>query len=325
MCTQAKCHFLVAIGLMSLGSSGLVQSQSQAPYPVKPIRVVVSAPAGGTADLMTRLVTKELSTLLNSTFVIENQRSGLISDELVAKSAPDGYTLTVVGSQHAKYPALYAGLPFDVAKDFSCVGLIASAPYVLVVHPSLPVKDVSQLISFLKKNPKAVNYASSGSGTGQHLSAELFKRMAGVDMEHVAYRGSAAALPDLLSGRIPIMFDNITLMLPHIKRGALRPLAITDNQRSPLLPALPTITDSGLPGFEVSGWFAILGPAEVHQDHIQKLNRALNDVLRQQAVSNRLADRGAVPMGGSAEHCAAFIAREIEKWGSVIREAGIKM
>lgn len=298
---------------------------AQSTYPTKPIRLLVGAPAGGTADLMARLVMRDVGTQLQAHFVIENSRNGVISDDQVAKSAPDGYTLTVVGSQHSRYAALYPELPYDLKNDFSCIGLIANAPYVLVVHPSVPVRNVRELIALLKNNAKGVNYASAGTGSGQHLSGELFKRMAGVALDHVPYRGSALALPDLLSGRIPIMFDNITLMLPHISRGALRPLAITATQRSRLLPDVPTIAASGLAGFEVSGWFALLGAAAIPQDRVQKLNQGLNAVLAQPSIITALEERGALPMTGSAEQCNSFILAEIDKWGRVIREAGIKM
>jgi len=313
----------LAIAVACTCLSALVQSE---PYPNKPVRILVGAVAGGTTDLMSRLVTKEFTPLFEQSFVVDDRAgaSGIIAANIMAKSPPDGYTLLMVGSAHSKIPALYPDVPYDTHKDLACIGLVANTPYVLVVHPSLPVKNVAELIVYLKKTPGAV-YASPGQGTGQHLSAELFKKMAGVSMSDIHYKGSGALRTDLLSGRVPIAFDNVSLMLPYLAHGTLRALAISAGQRSSLLPDVPTVNESGLPGFEVLGWFALLAPAKTPKGRIQIFNRALNEVLARPSLKNSLATSGATPMGGTPKQCDNFIFAEVDKWSKVIKEVGIKL
>src|SRR5438552_13835540 len=241
-----------------------VSGASAQTYPTRPIRLVVPFPAGGTTDILAREVGQRLSMTLGQPVVIDNRpgAAGNIGADLVAKSAPDGYTLLMgtVGT-HAINASLYAKMPYDHVKDFAPIILVAGVPNVLVVNPSLPVNSVQELIAYAKANPGKLNFASSGPGTSIHLSGELFKVMAGVQMTHVPYKGSAPALQDLLGGQVQLMFDNLPPSLPHIKAGKLRALAVTSVARSPALPDVPTIAESGLPGFEASSWFGILVPA----------------------------------------------------------------
>src|SRR5271166_4588940 len=233
-------------------------------YPTKPIRLVVPFPAGGTTDILAREVGQRLSVSLGQSVIVDNRpgAAGNIGSELVAKSAPDGYTLLMatVGT-HAINPSLYARMPYDHVKDFTPVVLVAGVPNVLEVTPSLPVYTVADLIKLAKEKPGQINFASSGSGTSIHLSGELFKTMAGVDMTHVPYKGSAAAITDLIGGQVQVMFDNLPSSLPQIKAGKLRAIAVTSAQRAPALPDVPTIAESGLPGFEATSWFGVVAPA----------------------------------------------------------------
>ena len=250
-------------------------AHAQTPYPTKPIRIVVPFPAGGTTDILARAVAQRLTETLGQPVVVDNRpgAGGNIGAELVAKAAPDGYTLLMgtVGT-HAINASLYAKMPYDHVRDFAPVILVAGVPNVLVINPALPVNSVQELIAYGKANPGKLNFASSGNGTSIHLSAELFKTMTGVQMAHVPYKGSAPALVDLMGGQVQLMFDNLPSALPQIKAGKLKALAVTSAQRSSALPDVPTVIESGLPGFEASSWFGLLAPAGTPKDIIAKLN-----------------------------------------------------
>ena len=295
------------------------------PYPAQPVRLVIGFPPGGTTDVIGRLVAQGLSEALGKQFVVDNRggASGTIGAGIVAKAEPNGYTLIVVPSTHGTAPALYSALPYQ-EKDFAPVGLIATTPYVFVVHPTIPVKSFQELLALLKQNPGKYSFASSSPGTAQHLGGELVKRMAGVDMVHVPYKGTGALLPDLLSGRVPMMFENVAIMTAHIKKGTLRPLAVSSAKRTPLLPDVPTVAETGLAGFEVLGWFAMLAPAKTPQAVIKRLNAEINKLIASPAIVERFANLGAEPLSGTPERAAAFIKGEQEKWGKVIRDVGIK-
>ena len=297
-------------------------------YPAQAVKVVVGFPPGGTTDVIGRMVANELSEQLGKAFVVENRAgaSGTIAAGSVAKSAADGHTLIVVPSTHGTARALYASLPYEEA-EFAPVGLVASTPYVFVIHPSVPVASFGELIALLKREPGKHNYASTSPGTAQHLGGELVKRMAGVDMVHVAYKGTGAVMPDLLSGRVPMMFENLAVMTPHIRKGSLRALAVSSSKRTHLMPEVPTVaeTGQGLEGFEVLGWFAVLAPARTPQEIVRTLNAELNRMIGKPALVARFAELGAEPLGGTPADAAAYIRTEQEKWGRVIREAGIKI
>jgi tripartite-type tricarboxylate transporter receptor subunit TctC len=297
-------------------------------YPTQAVKVVVGFPPGGTTDVIGRMVANELSEQLGKAFVVENRAgaSGTIAAGAVAKSAADGHTLIVVPSTHGTARALYASLPYEEA-EFAPVGLVASTPYVFVIHPSVPVASFGELIALLKREPGKHNYASTSPGTAQHLGGELVKRMAGVDMVHVAYKGTGAVMPDLLSGRVPMMFENLAVMTPHIRKGSLRALAVSSSQRTHLMPEVPTVaeTGQGLEGFEVLGWFAVLAPARTPPEIVRTLNAELNRMIGKPALVARFAELGAEPLGGTPADTAAYIRTEQEKWGRIIREAGIKI
>ena len=294
-------------------------------YPSQTVRIIVGFPPGGTTDVIGRLVAQELSGSFGRAVVVENRpgASGTIGTGVVAKSAPDGHTLILVPSTHGTAPSLYASLPYE-ERDLVAAALIGTTPYVLVVHPSMPVTNMAQLIAYLKQNPGKVEYASSSPGTAQHLAGELVQRMAGVNIVHVPYKGSGALIPDLLSGRVPMMFENIAIMTPHIKKGSLRAIAISSAKRTPLLPDLPTVSETGLSGFEVLGWFALLAPAKTPPEIIRRLNSDVNAAIARPAIILRFAELGAEPLGGSPDQAAAFIRGEQDKWGKIIRDAGIK-
>jgi len=297
-------------------------------WPTQPVRVMVGFPPGGTTDIIGRLVANELSEQLGRPFVVENRggASGTIGAGVVAKSAPDGHNLILVPSTHGTARALYASLSYEES-DFTATGLVASTPYVFVVHPDMPVKTFGELISLLKANPGKYNYASTSPGTAQHLGGELVKKMAGVDMVHIAYKGTGAVMPDLLSGRVPTMFENVATMIQHVRKGTLRALAVSSAKRTPLMPDVPTVAETGMgvQGFEVLGWFALLAPAKTPPQIVQTLNAELNRMIAKPQIVAKLSELGAEPLGGSPERAAAFIRAEQEKWGRVIQEVGIKL
>jgi tripartite-type tricarboxylate transporter receptor subunit TctC len=297
-------------------------------YPTRPIRLVVPFPAGGTTDILAREVGQRLSVSLGQPVVIDNRpgAAGNIGSDLVAKSAPDGYTLLMCTvSTHAINPNLYAKLPYDHVKDFAPVILVAGVPNVLEVTPSLPVNTVSDLIKLAKEKPGQINFASSGSGTSIHLSGELFKTMAGVDMTHVPYKGSAPAITDLMGGQVQVMFDNLPSSLQQIKAGKLRAIAVTSAQRAPALPNVPTIAESGLAGFEASSWFGVVAPAGTPQAIIARINADVNQWLQSPDAKEKLLAQGAAAAGGTPEQFAAYIRTETEKWAKVVKASGAKV
>ncbi|MFC4275504.1 tripartite tricarboxylate transporter substrate binding protein [Achromobacter aloeverae] len=317
--TIRKAALIAACALMPLWS-GAVRAE-------QPIRLMVGFPPGGTTDVIARLVAQRMAEDLKTSIVVENRAgaSGNLAASMVAKADPDGKTLLFAPSSHATNASLYTNQPFDPVKSFRAVGLVAVTPYVLVVNPRIEARNVHDFVAYLKKNPGKVEFASASPGTGQHLAAELFKMEAGVDIMHVPYKGSAAALPDLIGGRVPMMFDNIAVMLPHIQDGTLRPLAITSTQRSKFLPDTPTVAESGYPNFEVLGWFALLAPAGTPDKIIGAYNDALKKVVADPGFVAQLGKLGGEVAMRSPAGTDAFIAAEVEKWGKVIRSAHIQI
>ncbi len=303
--------------------------QAQAPdYPTKPIRIVVPFPPGGATDILARDVAQKLTESWGQQVIVDNRpgAGGNIGSELVAKSAPDGYTLEMgtVGT-HAINASLYAKMPYDHIKDFVPVILVAGVPNVLVVNPSVPANSVQELIAYAKANPGKLNFASSGSGTSIHLSGELFKVMAGVQMTHIPYKGSAPAVQDLIGGQVQLMFDNLPPSLPQIKAGKLRALAVTSATRAPALPDTPTIAEAGLPGFEASSWFGLLAPAGTPPAIVAKLNGEIAKWLATPEAKEKLAKQGANAVGGTSEDFAKHIAAETAKWAKVVKDSGAKV
>lgn len=301
---------------------------AHAQYPNKPIKMVVPFPAGGTTDILARSVAADLQKVFGQPVVVENKAGagGNIGSDFVAKSPPDGYTLLMgtVGT-HAINVALYPKMPYDAVKDFVPISLVAGVPNVLVAAPGFPVNSVKDLIDLAKKSPDKTTFASSGNGTSIHLSGELFKQLAGVQMTHVPYKGSSAALPDVMSGQVNVMFDNAPSVMQQIKGGKLKAIAVTSGTRSPALPNVPTIAEAGLPGFEATSWFGVLAPAGTPKDIVDKLSQTIAKAVQSAEFKERLAAQGAEGVGNTSEQFAAHIKTEIDKWAKVVRASGAKV
>ena len=298
-----------------------------AAYPAKPIRLVVPFPPAGPTDVVARLVGQKLAERWHQQVVVENRAGagGTIGAELVARTAPDGYTLLMGSTANmAVNVTLYAKLSYDPLKDFVPVNLAAITPNLMVVNPSLPVTNVREFIALAKTKPGSINYASGGSGTPSHLAAELFKTMAGMQMSHIPYKGSIPALTDVMGGQVTLMFDSMPSALPLVKSGRLKALAQTGAKRSASVPDLPTIGESGLPGYEVAGWFGLFAPAGTPRDIVMKLSNEITLVLNLPDVKERYALLGAEPGPGNPAEFAKFLASEITKWAKVIRDSGAK-
>ena len=323
-----KRRTLLAALAASLAASSAPAVLAQSSYPSQPIRIVVPFPPGGATDIMARAAAQKLTEAWKAQVVVDNRpgAGGNIGSELVAKAAPDGYTLEMgtVGT-HAINASLYAKMPYDHVKDFTPIVLVAAVPNVLVVHPSVPVNSEQELIASAKANPGKVNFASSGAGTSIHLSGELFKVMAGVQMTHVPYKGSAPALTDLLGGQVQLMFDNLPPSLPHIKAGKLKALAVTTSERAPALPDVPTIAESGLPGFEASSWFGLLAPAGTPREIVLKINGEIARWVATPEAKEKMTAIGANAKGGTPEDFVRHIADETAKWQKVVKESGAKV
>lgn len=305
-----------------------IQAQAQSAWPTKAVRIVVPFPPAGAVDISTRAIANELARLVKEPVTVENRpgAGGNIGGAEVAKSAPDGHTLLMTTSGiHAINPVLYAQMPFDPNRDLAPVVPIVQLNNVLVVHPSMPVKSVPELIALLKANPGKFNYASSGSGTTIHLSAEMFKSMTGTDMTHIPYRGSAPAVTDLLAGTVNMMFDNIPSSLPHIKAGKLRALATTGARRAHALPDLPTLAEAGLPGYEATVWFGFAAPAGTPREVIARINAETQKAMQSAEYRARMAEQGYEILGGSPERMAEMLQAEIRRWGPVVRASGAKV
>jgi tripartite-type tricarboxylate transporter receptor subunit TctC len=313
---------------LTLALCWLACTSALAQYPNKPIKIVVPFPAGGTTDILARAVGGELQKSLGQPVVIENRAGagGNIGSDVVAKSSPDGYTLLMgtVGT-HGINVTLYPKMPYDAVKDFAPVSLVAGVPNVLVAAPSFAPNSVKELIDAAKKEPDKLTFASSGSGTSIHLSAELFKLMANVQMTHVPYKGSSAALPDVLSGQVNVMFDNAPSVIPHIRGGKLKALAVTSSARSPALANVPTIAEAGLTGYEASSWFGILAPAGTPKEIVDKLSQTIAKALQTPEMKERLSAQGADAVGSTPEQFTTHIKSEIDKWSKVVKASGAKV
>jgi tripartite-type tricarboxylate transporter receptor subunit TctC len=296
------------------------------PYPVRAVKIVVPATPGGAIDLIARTLGDKLTPSLGQPVVVENKPGAAnnLGTDFVAKSAPDGSTLVIVASSHATNKHLYKDLPYDPVKDFEPVVYMHVVPLLLAVHPSVPAKNVQELTAWVKANPDKAIYASSGPGSSLHMAAELYMSMTGTKMHHVPYKGSSAAHPDLLAGRTAMIFDTITAIRGHVKAGTLRGIAVTTAKRASSMPELPTIAESGLPGYDAATWGGILAPAGTPKPIVAKLNGAINTALKQEDVRAKLTGAGIEIQGGTPEEFAAVIKAEIEKWGRVVKQAGIQ-
>ena len=297
-----------------------------AQWPAKPIRIIVSYPPGGGADITARLLAPRIAEGLKQQVVVENRSGagGSIGGDAAAKSAPDGYTFLLDAANHAVNPSLQTKMPFDTLKDLTPVSLLVQVPNVLVVTPSFPPNTVKELIALVKSKPGAISFASSGNGSAQHLAAELFKAQAGLFMVHIPYRGGAPAIVDVIAGQIPMFFGNMASAIPHVKGGKVKALAITGRTRSPALPQLPTMAESGLPGYEVYEWNAFFAPAGTPADIIERVQRETARALALPEVRERLLALGAEPVGSTAAELEQFRRAEMVKWAAIIKRAGIK-
>jgi tripartite-type tricarboxylate transporter receptor subunit TctC len=316
-------HLLLA----ALGAAALPAAFAQA-FPSRPLRVLVPFAPGGSTDLLARLVAKPLGERLGQAVVVENRpgAGGNIAADAVAKSAPDGHTL-VMGSigTHATNGLVYASMPYDAVRDFAPVTLVGAATLVLVVHPSLPARSVTELVDLLRSKPGEYSYASGGVAASQHLAAEMFKYATKTSMQHVPYKGSAGALQDLLSGRVPLMFADLPLVLQHIQSDALRALGVCDPDRSPTLPNVPTIAQAGVPNYTATAWYGLFAPARTPEPVLAKLQAEVSDIVKQPDVRKTMQDMGAKPSGLSGAEFRRFQEAEIARWREVVREANIRM
>jgi tripartite-type tricarboxylate transporter receptor subunit TctC len=302
-------------------------SFGQQPYPNRSVRLIVPYTAGGPTDIQARLIAQKMSQSWGQQVVVDNRTGagGIVAAEIAARAKPDGYTIILVTSAHVTLPSLTPKMPYDAIDDFAPITVVSSTPYVLVAHPSLGAKSVKELIALLKAQPGKLTFASTSSGGGSHIAGELFKLQANVDMLHVPYKGSGAAMPDLVGGRVPIMFENIVSVMPYVKSGKLNALALSSIKRSPIVPDLPTVAESGLPGFDVSNWFALLAPAGTPPAITGQLHKEVTRILGTEEMRTRLASQGADPIGGTPEECAKYMRAELVKWAKVIKEAGIRL
>ncbi|MBB4223423.1 tripartite tricarboxylate transporter substrate binding protein [Variovorax guangxiensis] len=323
-----RARLLRAVPLALAGAAllmGSLGAHAQA-WPSKPVRLVVSYPPGGTVDAVARIVAPRLSAKLGQPVVIDNRggAGGAIGGDLVAKSAPDGYTVLLDASNHAQNPALRK-MPFDTLRELAPVSLLVKVPNVLVVNPSAPFKSVADLIAQAKAKPGGINYASSGKGSAQHLAGELFASMAGVQMTHVAYKGGGPALTDVMSGHVPVFFASLASSMPFIKDGKLRPLAVTGKAHAPALPQLPTVAEAGLPGYEVYEWNAVFVPAGTPAPLAERLSKEFAAALKDPEVRGRLEALGAEVIGSSPAELDSFRRAEIAKWTKLAKDNKIQL
>ena len=312
----------LACVVVGLSFSALAQQ-----YPAKPVRMVVPFPAGGPTDIVGRTIGQKLNEAFGQPVIIDNRAGagGVTGTEYVAKAPPDGYTILLGSiSGLAVAMSMYPNRGYDSLRDFAPVTQAVTVTNILVVHPSLPVRNVRELLALARAKPGMLNYASSGSGTVTHLAGELFKTLGRVNIVHIPFKGGAPALTALMSGEVQMSYENSLIVVPHIKAGKLRALAVTGTQRSKLLPELPTIAEGGLPGYAASGWYGFVVPAAVPKDVVARLAADITRILRMPDVVERLSGQGAEPVGGTAEQFGAFIRSEIEKWTGLVKTANMK-
>jgi len=298
-------------------------------YPTKAVRVVVPYPAGGYYDLLARVIGGKLAETWSQPFVVENRigANGMIGTDFVAKSVPDGYTIMMGGiGPHGINPSMYAKLPYNPVRDFAPIIHVASAPNVLVVHPSVDARSVKELISLARAKPGQLTFSSAGGGSSQHLSGEMLKTIEAINITHVPYKGSAPGVTAVLAGEVTMMFGTMADVVEHARGGKLRALAVTSARRIPVLPDVPTMVEAGVPGYEATAWFGMVGPAGMPREIVTKLNQEINRVLQTPDVLARISQQGSAEIvGGSPEQYGAFIRAEVAKWGNVVKEAGLKV
>jgi len=311
---------------LSLIVSLTVSASPAQDYPNKPVRIVVPFAPGGSTDVLARLVGQKLGERSGQPVIVENRAGagGNIGAEQVAKSAPDGYTLLLGGVPHAISASLYSKLRYDLARDLTAIAEIASFPSAIVLHPSLPANSVKELIALARSRPGQLSFGSAGNGSPNHLALELFKTMAGIDMAHVPYKGSGQLIGDLLAGQVQLASMGTPVALPHVQSGKLRAIAVTGAARSSLLPGVPTVSEAGLPGFDVTSWYGVFGPAGLPAGIVAKLNSEIGSAVTSPDVKERLAALGAEPSVKSPDQFGRYVREEITKWAKVVKDSGAK-
>ena len=314
-------------GAALLSVAALATAQAQG-YPNKPVRLIVPYPAGGTTDIIARVATQQLSERLKQPFVVENKggANGAIGSAEVARAPADGYTLLMgTASTHGINSAVYKSLPYDAVKDFAPVTIVASTPNIIAVHPSVPAKNLQELLALAKAQPGKLNYGSTSLGGSPHMSAELLKMMAHVDMLHVPYKGAAPMLTDLMGGQVQVGFDNLPSTINFVRSGKVRAIAVTTAQRWPGAPEIPTVAESGVPGYEVSGWFGLLAPAGTPPAVLKTIQQAIAEAVKQPEVNKQMLDLGALPVANTPEAFAALVQADVAKWREVVKSTGVKL
>ena len=314
----------LACAVACVAASGLAMAQD---YPNKPVKLVVPYPPGGPTDIVARVVAQKLQEQMGQPFVIDNKPGAGANTgaEAVARSTPDGYTLLVATTAHAINPSLFSKLSYQLLKDLAPVSQLTSGPLVIVANPALPAQNIQELIALAKGKSGGLNFGSSGNGQSTHLSAELFSAMAGIKMSHVPYKGSAPALTDVMAGQTDLMFDTMLSAMPHVKAGKLKALAITSSKRSPVAPHLPTVAESGLPGYEAIAWNGLLAPAGTPKEVVARLNAELKKVLENPDVRQRFEAQGFAASWNSPATFGSFLQAEVDKWAKVVQVSGAKI
>ncbi len=309
----------------SIAAATAFAAPAKAEYPDHPIRLIIPFPAGGSNDVVGRLVANQLSEKLGSKVYVDNRggAGGVIGTEAAANAAPDGYTLLVVSIAHAVNPALYT-LKYDPIESFTPIAIMATGPNVLVVHPSLPVKNVKELVALAKEKPGQIDYASAGVGSFQHLGGELFKLVAGVNLQHVPYKGGGPSMQDTIAGHVKVMFSSLVQTTPFIQSGQLRALGVGGAKRNPLFPDLPTIAEAGVPDYVAENWWGIVGPAGMPQPIVEKLYKDIQEVLKSKELNEAFAREGAAAVTMTSAEFTKYMENEIVKWGRVVKEGNIK-
>ena len=332
MKSRARFNLMLALGGAVCGAFWSTTAPAQAPgsgFPTKPIRLITLTTPGGSLDILARTLSQQLTLQMGQPVVVEARTGagGNIGADVVAKATPDGYTIGMAtSSTHGSNQSLYgARMPFDPIRDFAPITLAAGLNNVVVLHPSIPVKNMTELAAYAKAHPGKLSFGSAGTGTGQHLSGEVFQIMTGVKMVHVPYRGAAAAVPDLLAGQIQLMFVSIPDVLQHIRAGKLNAIAVTANRRAPTLPDIRPVAEQGYPEFDINGWFGVVAPAGTSREIVDRFNREIVAALALPAIREKLTGIGLDPMTTTPDQFAAFIRSEVDRWGKVVKISGAKV
>jgi tripartite-type tricarboxylate transporter receptor subunit TctC len=301
-------------------------AQAQQPYPSRPIRIISPFPPGGGNDVLCRTVAPKLTENLKQQVIVENRpgANGIIGTEIAARAAPDGYTIVLIPSGHTVNPHVYRKLPYDSIKDFTPITLVGTSPLVVAVHPSMPVKNVKELVVFAKARPGQVAYGTAGVGSSGHLAGALFETLTGTKLTHIPYKGMGVALTDIVAGQVSLTFGTNLSTLPHVRSGRLRAIAVTSAQRSPALPDIPTVAEAGVPGYEASLWYGFAGPARLPAEIVRRLNTEIVAVLGLPDVRERLASQGVDPKPSTAEEFSRLLTSDLARWAKVVERAGVR-